>query len=153
MVRIAQKSTRDPIKRCLAHRSKRVPQIGRRLVDTNGYVRLRVAPGRSGLVYEHRWVWEQAHGPIPVGSHVHHKNGVKTDNRLVNLQLREGRGHVREHTLKRHAEGTMNTQGRRVDLDTTHIVRRRREGASFRQIARELGTTHPTVRRRLKELW
>jgi hypothetical protein len=146
IVRIAQKSVRDPVKRCLAHRPKRVPQIGRTLIDANGYVRLRVGPGRSGLVYEHRWVWEQAHGPIPAGFHVHHVNEIKADNRLENLALRDGRAHVRAHTTARHANGTINKLGRvRHDIDDALIVRRRAEGASFRQISRELGISHPVV--------
>jgi hypothetical protein len=36
---------------------------------------------------EHRWVWEQANGPIPDGYEVHHRNHDATDNRLDNLQL------------------------------------------------------------------
>ena len=37
--------------------------------------------------YEHRYVWEQAHGDIPKGMHIHHINGKKDDNRLENLSL------------------------------------------------------------------
>ena len=34
---------------------------------------------------EHRYVWEQARGPIPDGWIIHHVNGIKDDNRLENL--------------------------------------------------------------------
>lgn len=37
--------------------------------------------------YRYRWVWEQAHGPIPDGMQVHHINGDASDDRLSNLQL------------------------------------------------------------------
>ena len=36
-------------------------------------------------ILEHRYVWEQVHGVLPKGWIIHHINGVKDDNRLVNL--------------------------------------------------------------------
>lgn len=50
-----------------------------------GYIRLTLPDGRR--VLEHRWVWQQAHGPIPPRGIIHHRNGVKSDNRLENLKL------------------------------------------------------------------
>jgi len=38
-------------------------------------------------VRHHRYVWEQANGPIPDGLDVDHINGDRTDNRLDNLRL------------------------------------------------------------------
>jgi hypothetical protein len=146
-VRAAQKQERDPVRHCREHMRKREPTIGRRTITANGYVLIRVAPSRKGVVYEHRWVWEQAHGPIPTGYHVHHLNEIKDDNRLENLALRDGRAHVRQHTTERHARGAINKQGRRLQLDDALIARRRAEGASFRQIGRELGVSHPTIAR------
>ncbi len=56
-------------------------------ITSTGYVRLTL-PG-SERVLEHRWIWEQEHGPIPEGGLIHHKNGVKDDNRPGNLVLVE----------------------------------------------------------------
>lgn len=36
-------------------------------------------------VYEHRLVWESNYGPIPNNYVIHHLNGIKTDNRIENL--------------------------------------------------------------------
>lgn len=51
------------------------------------YMGIRVRPGIGSNAYqlEHRYVWEQEHGPLPQGWVVHHLNGVKLDNRLENL--------------------------------------------------------------------
>ena|SRR3990167_2915860 len=57
---------------------------------SKGYVYLLVAPeARKGHRYraEHIVVWEKANGkPLPKGWVVHHRNGVKHDNRPENLQ-------------------------------------------------------------------
>jgi hypothetical protein len=56
-----------------------------RKVGANGYVYLRFPDGRDLL--EHRYLWAKANGEIPAGAQIHHRNGIKTDNRLENLQL------------------------------------------------------------------
>ena len=51
---------------------------------SNGYYRF-TKDGRNWS--HHRYVWTQANGEIPKGKHIHHINGIKTDNRLENLKL------------------------------------------------------------------
>ena len=119
-----------------------------RQVDANGYIRLSIA---GQIVYEHRYVWERAHGPIPDGFHVHHRNHDRADNRLENLSLIEGREHNRRHTLARHQAGTLAVRGSAsprylTDLPDAEIVRLRDEqGMSFRAIGRRFGRDHGVI--------
>lgn len=71
---------------------------GGRHLTSNGYwvVLNREHPRcfASGYVLEHIVLWEQAHGEsLPQGMIIHHLNGVKTDNRPVNLVALTSRKH------------------------------------------------------------
>lgn len=61
---------------------------------SNGYVACYLGGGK---IYQHRWVWEQAHGPIPAGFHIHHKDRNRQNNRLENLVLCRPKAHRRHH--------------------------------------------------------
>jgi hypothetical protein len=64
--------------------------VGTRLLDSKGYVSVRTVDenGRSVWRQEHRIVLEQVLGrPLVAGESVHHKNGIRDDNRPENLEL------------------------------------------------------------------
>lgn len=75
--------------------SIRGPKNGRwkggRYVEASGYVCIRtphdLRAHAGGYIYEHILVYEAAHGPIPKGMIIHHKNGKCDDNRLENLEM------------------------------------------------------------------
>lgn len=57
-------------------------------IDRHGYVRVTIALGgpKRRSIAAHRLAWLLSHGAWPAGE-VDHVNGVKTDNRLVNLRV------------------------------------------------------------------
>jgi len=65
---------------------------GGRTIASTGYVRIKLPnhprADTKGYVAEHALVMEQSIGrPIVLGETIHHKNGIRGDNRIENLEL------------------------------------------------------------------
>jgi hypothetical protein len=92
----------------------------------NGYVHLyrpwHPMTMRNGMVLEHRMVAYDAGWVIPEGHHLHHKNGVKHDNRIENLEIIAIDEHSRLHA--RIAGKITNQFG---TFDVVHDPERRKE--------------------------
>lgn len=67
----------------------------------------RDAWGTFGPSNLHRAIWEDAYGPIPAGTHVHHRDGNTLNNDLANLELIGATEHLRLHTLDLIARGIL----------------------------------------------
>ena len=52
-------------------------------ITTNGYVKTTLS---TTPYYNHRLVWSQVNGPIPVGYEIDHINKIRKDNRIENLR-------------------------------------------------------------------
>jgi hypothetical protein len=58
------------------------------MLHHTGYLVITVRKdGQQKQLRVHRFVWETLVGEIPAGKVINHKNGIKTDNRLSNLEL------------------------------------------------------------------
>lgn len=53
-------------------------------------------------MYEHRYVWEKFHGPIPKDHEIHHVDGDRTNNTIENLEcLHKSHHHSRDREVRK----------------------------------------------------
>lgn len=69
------------------------------MVTEKGYNRIYIyLNGKKKAVMEHRFVWENCYGrKVPAGYDIHHKDGNKLNNDIVNLELLDRKTHKRIH--------------------------------------------------------
>ena len=119
------------------HRSKRKQK--------NGYITICIG---NKKYYEHRLVMEEHLGrKLKSTEQVHHINGIKTDNRIENLQLIEQNAHASHHAKN---IGLGNRKGiepiNKTDKDTIRKVQElRSEGVLLREICKITNLSYPTV--------
>jgi hypothetical protein len=115
------------------------------MIGSNGYVKVRVGRGHPladphGYAYEHLIVWVSAGRERPPdGWLIHHRNDVKTDNRLSNLELKERVRHSIDHA------GTLTD-----DQVRAIRVRYDRREAHTATLAAEYGVNHGLISKIVK---
>jgi DNA-binding CsgD family transcriptional regulator/uncharacterized C2H2 Zn-finger protein len=109
-------------------------------ISPHGYRIVRTSDGRQ--LSEHRYIWEKAHGPIPPGIEIHHRNGRKTDNRLSNLRAVESLEHK-----KLHAGIAMNDAGELVKRCRSCDQVKPVQGGYYRHPRADEGYVYPRCRK------
>jgi hypothetical protein len=94
-----------------------------RMISSDGYVKIRVGAEHpladpNGYAYEHLVVWAAAGRPLPREDELlHHRNEVKSDNRLSNLQLLTRAEHNALHIAARGRDAVTGRLLSRVEHD------------------------------------
>jgi hypothetical protein len=93
-------------------------------------------------MFSHRFIWEWVHGLIPDGLQVNHKNGIKSDNRLQNLELvtaSENQLHAFRTGLAKGAGGSSNPMSKLTAQQVTEI--RESQGLTGLELAKRYGVS------------
>lgn len=132
---------------------------------SSGYIQCNDVKHRKQ--YLHRVIWEDYYGKIPEGYEIHHKNGIKTDNRIENLELLKHKDHMAKHPKskafrnqcskrfkqlwaeKRFPDKQNENHPRWKNLSIEKIVGLFNNGISPNEIAKYLSVDKSTIQRRL----
>lgn len=122
----------------------------------------------NGRVLEHIVVWERANGMIvPDGYVIHHKNGIKDDNREENLELMKRTEHIVHHNSRRKLSSETKSKISRKtkerladkrnhprfkDIDICEIERQIRNGMKVKDACAKFGIGRTTYYEKLKEV-
>ena len=103
-------------------------------LDGKGYITGRVwRNGKCIKIGQHRWIMEQHLGrPLGKTKELHHINGIKTDNRIENLEFMEHGKHT-----KNHSKGRKHKHGYKLNLTDQERKRRADWMRSMRQKRRD----------------
>lgn len=128
---------------------------GRLLSPANalGYRRYTLCKNRETRTFvAHRLLWEAFVGPIPEGLVMNHKNGIKHDNRLENLEVvtvaentRHGFRVLGRPPSLNPSPGSANGRARLTEADIPAIRLRLAQGEDMKRIAEDYSVNHGTI--------
>lgn len=98
-------------------------------------------------VFAHRVIWEHVHGPIAPGLTINHRNGIKADNRIANLELASVRDNVRHAVSTGLRPGRKGTEAAHAKLTEEQVrdIRARCSKDRVTDIARDYNVSQWTI--------
>ena len=143
---IYEVSNQGRVKRVLGGRGVRSGKILKRLLMTNGYSKVCLSSlGKQSWKLMHRLVLEAFVGEIPDGREGNHRNGIKTDNDLGNLEVvshTENMKHARLTGLSRKVKHSKLTES-----DIILIRQSLKNGLTQKEIAKSFEVHITTIAR------
>lgn len=123
-------------------------------LDSSGYLQIDARNRGLGMISAHRLIWEAVNGPIPDGHEINHGDGVKTNNRITNLELvthAENIQHAYRTGLKTN-RGEKHPSRRLNNAAVREIRRDRAAGVSALELAGRFGVTDKSIYNVLRRL-
>jgi HNH endonuclease/Helix-turn-helix domain of resolvase len=122
-------------------------------LEGNGYITFHLyIDGKQKHPLAHRIVWAAFHGPIPKGLEINHKNGVKYDNHLANLELVTRSENMLHgfRTLgfsRNRMKGSDHPKAKLSEDDVKEILALRQGGMRRYLVAKKFNVSSPAIRR------
>lgn len=145
-------SDRGRVKRITTWANNKTEKIRRLVVASNGYHQVSLSQNGIGKVFTvHSIVMEAFVGPRQDGLQVNHKNGIKTDNRLENLEyVTPGENVLHSYRALRRAPSiSCGEQSGKSNLTEKQVleIRHRYEAGSVSQtqLGEHYGVCHQTI--------
>lgn len=121
---------------------------GAPLNGLSSYGYIKIARRNAPEILAHRLVWEMVNGPIPDGMQINHINGIKTDNRIANLELvtpQQNCAHAYRNGLSKRMNGEQNGQARLTAAVVKTIRSLVAAGQTQASIAARFGVSPATI--------
>lgn len=114
-----------------------------------GYVQFKLGGRKGRCVFIHRIIWETFMGKIPLGLEINHKDGIKSNNKLSNLEIctsSENQKHAYQTNLKLPVIGEDHGQSKLLEIEVVKIKKMLIERRVFRrEIAKLFGVSLSTI--------
>ena len=141
-------SDRGEVRRKVASRGTRPGKLLRPYDNGNGYLKVQlVNKGIKKRATVHRLILQTFRGPPPRGkTDCAHLNGLRSDNRLSNLEWKSRAENMLDAKVHGTAAiGERNGHAKLTEQDVMHMRRRRQNGETFQSIANSYSVSRRTA--------